>query len=672
MKKYFFVLLFSLPITLLSQEEQLSSFKDSLDNALKKAKNKREKLNILNKSTSKIYKKLNYEESLPYFQTLARISRELNKPIINAKALRYLSEIAYTKGDVKKALKYSDSLLIINENNKIKDCSYLLNLNQAGRMYMEDLKERKSIQIYKKGITDYWKNKCPDDYLFLLSNIGIAYNYLGILDSAMFYNLKTARLADSLGDFDSKSQAYYNIGSIYKKHKDYQQAEKYFLKAIEDSSKISERYIYKTYKELGAIYPSMKKYELALKYNKLAYNYYKKIGHNLFALIILNEISGMFEKKGDKEMALLYADKALEEAKKIPDPLYFTGVLFTKAYILLEMNKIKEAEKVINQIMEEKEGLARLGSDGKIHLYEKLYLLNKKKKNFKEALKYHEIFTDLYDSIINLQKQKNFSELEVKYQTEKKEKEILQLQNETKSKQLALEKNSKKIWILGITLSAVLLFFILLGFFYYKLKQKKNIIELLQRDLHHRVKNNLSIISAFVDDLLEKINDPELKTKLIDLNNRIQSINELHRQLYKDVDITGMSMRKYVDKIARMVQSSYGNENIEVKNLIDNNVKIDPNRASLLGLVINEFITNSFKHAFEKFQKGKIFIELIKKDAKYILRMKDNGAGLPDDFHQKSQVSFGMDIFNLIAKQLNGKMHLSGKNGVELIIEFTA
>ncbi len=262
--------------------------------------------------------------------------------------------------------------------------------------------------------------------------------------------------------------------------------------------------------------------------------------------------------------------------------------------------------------------------------------------------------------------------METQYQTEKKEKEILQLQNETKSKQLALEKNSKKIWILGITLSAVLLFFILLGFFYYKLKQKKNIIELLQRDLHHRVKNNLSIISAFVDDLLEKINDPELKTKLIDLNNRIQSINELHRQLYKDVDITGMSMRKYVDKIARMVQSSYGNENIEVKNLIDNNVKIDPNRASLLGLVINEFITNSFKHAFEKFQKGKIFIELIKKDAKYILRMKDNGAGLPDDFHQKSQVSFGMDIFNLIAKQLNGKMHLSGKNGVELIIEFTA
>ncbi len=564
-------------------------------------------------------------------------------------------------------LAYENFTLLNEKNSDLTSINYFFIINAFAHL--------NEIDSVKKYFDKFLTTNYSDRYAFkVMFSIVKFYEDHSYLEEANEVLTKLIPIAEKINDRHALGMLEYRKAGIYRKMKDYKSALQSGFKAAKllDSTK-NKFLVAANYYILSLTYSNLNDYNHALQYLDSAGVLYKQLNDKHSFLLVQSQKALTLSNLNQTEKGKSILQYVINERRKEKSDEYKISLAYSLNYYGINLSYEKKYEEAIKYFKEAKKIAKK---------YKMLNLLRSTNYNLRECSYHLHRYKDAHDYLLEAYKYKdsilkenfetNLKELEVKYQTEKKEKEILQLQNETKSKQLALEKNSKKIWILGITLSAVLLFFILLGFFYYKLKQKKNIIELLQRDLHHRVKNNLSIISAFVDDLLEKINDPELKTKLIDLNNRIQSINELHRQLYKDVDITGMSMRKYVDKIARMVQSSYGNENIEVKNLIDNNVKIDPNRASLLGLVINEFITNSFKHAFEKFQKGKIFIELIKKDAKYILRMKDNGAGLPDDFHQKSQVSFGMDIFNLIAKQLNGKMHLSGKNGVELIIEFTA
>ncbi len=564
-------------------------------------------------------------------------------------------------------LAYENFTLLNEKNSDLTSINYFFIINAFAHL--------NEIDSVKKYFDKFLTTNYSDRYAFkVMFSIVKFYEDHSYLEEANEVLTKLIPIAEKINDRHALGMLEYRKAGIYRKMKDYKSALQSGFKAAKllDSTK-NKFLVAANYYKLSLTYSNLNDYNHALQYLDSAGVLYKQLIDKHSFLLVQSQKALTLSNLNQTEKGKSILQYVINERRKEKSDEYKISLAYSLNYYGINLSYEKKYEEAIKYFKEAKKIAKK---------YKMLNLLRSTNYNLRECSYHLHRYKDAHDYLLEAYKYKdsilkenfetNLKELEVKYQTEKKEKEILQLQNETKSKQLALEKNSKKIWILGITLSAVLLFFILLGFFYYKLKQKKNIIELLQRDLHHRVKNNLSIISAFVDDLLEKINDPELKTKLIDLNNRIQSINELHRQLYKDVDITGMSMRKYVDKIARMVQSSYGNENIEVKNLIDNNVKIDPNRASLLGLVINEFITNSFKHAFEKFQKGKIFIELIKKDAKYILRMKDNGAGLPDDFHQKSQVSFGMDIFNLIAKQLNGKMHLSGKNGVELIIEFTA
>ncbi|NPA46941.1 MAG: sensor histidine kinase [Chlorobi bacterium] len=313
---------------------------------------------------------------------------------------------------------------------------------------------------------------------------------------------------------------------------------------------------------------------------------------------------------------------------------------------------------------------SQLKSPFKKEFYEAAYQTFKDLKKYEQSLNYLEKLKKINDSLLIAQRDTKFAELEQKYQTEKKEKEIYRLKAEKAIKEKALAKASRRQRTLGIILVITLLFLSILALFFHKIMKQKKTIESLQRDLHHNVKNQLSIISGLVEEMAEKVTDDEMYRNLMDLNNRINSINELHRQLYKNPRIAEAGMKKYVDKIARSVMETYRHPGVEIQNEVDENIRIDPAKASLLGLIVNEFVTNSLKHAFRNRDKGKISIRLIKKGKNFLLRLKDNGPGLPDDLDIRRSRTFGMDIFHLLSRQLNGKMQLSGKNGTELTIEF--
>jgi two-component sensor histidine kinase len=202
-----------------------------------------------------------------------------------------------------------------------------------------------------------------------------------------------------------------------------------------------------------------------------------------------------------------------------------------------------------------------------------------------------------------------------------------------------------------------------------KTKKQKEVIESLQKELHHRVKNNLSIIDTFIEVAKEEFADGKFSKKLTELQNRINSINEVHQQLYKNEDVTNLNLKKYIDTLSSNVANSFSNENISIEKSVQGKLNLHADKSFPVGLIINEFLTNSYKYAFGT-NTGIVKIEINDKGNTYELALSDNGKGLPENFDIETTESFGLRIIKLLAEQLNGNFALTNNNGVALTIKF--
>lgn len=290
--------------------------------------------------------------------------------------------------------------------------------------------------------------------------------------------------------------------------------------------------------------------------------------------------------------------------------------------------------------------------------------------NYKGALADITYASQLQDSIQTALLDSKVAELETKYQTEKKEKENLQLKEEKAQQSLQLQKENLQKWLLlgGLFITALVLGIFV--FYYRKNKRQKNFIEQLQRELHHRTKNNLAIIDSLIEEIKENADRGNITQRLTDLQNRIGSINEVHKRLHQDTKLTHINFSKYIDSLANNITNSFDNSNIIIDKNIPQNLKIETAKIFPLGLIINEFITNSFKYAFPKGKQGKVRISITEENTSYTLSLADNGKGLPTDFDSNTLDSFGIEVMQLLSKQLKGTFDLDGTNGVQLTINF--
>jgi two-component sensor histidine kinase len=235
-------------------------------------------------------------------------------------------------------------------------------------------------------------------------------------------------------------------------------------------------------------------------------------------------------------------------------------------------------------------------------------------------------------------------------------------ESEIKSKQNIL-------FLMSISVVLILIICIVLFLTFKKTKKQKEVIESLQKELHHRVKNNLSIIDTFIEVAKEEFEDGRFSKKLSELQNRINSINEVHLQLYKNEDVTSLNLRKYIDTLANNVADSFSNKNIEIEKSIQEKLNLHADKSFPVGLIVNEFLTNSYKYAFGT-NTGIVKIEMQESRETYQLSLSDNGKGLPENFDIENSESFGLRIIKLLAEQLNGNFELTSNNGVSLTIKF--
>ena len=192
--------------------------------------------------------------------------------------------------------------------------------------------------------------------------------------------------------------------------------------------------------------------------------------------------------------------------------------------------------------------------------------------------------------------------------------------------------------------------------------------EILLTEVHHRVKNNLQIISSILSLQTYYLGNKSIKEILSACRTRVSSMSLLHEQLYHTKDFLNINFKSYIMLLIEELLSTYKNpsSNIDFKLDIDD-IKLDIDISVNLGLILNELITNSLKYAFNDKKNGEINVSIKHGDKdEMILKVSDNGVGLPENFNIHNLKSLGLEIVSSLAEQLNGEFQINNnREGLE-------
>jgi PAS domain S-box-containing protein len=195
--------------------------------------------------------------------------------------------------------------------------------------------------------------------------------------------------------------------------------------------------------------------------------------------------------------------------------------------------------------------------------------------------------------------------------------------------------------------------------------------EILIKEIHHRVKNNMAIISSLLQLQSFKISDKEAIEAFENSQSRIKSMAMVHEHLYQSETLSNIEFRNYLLQLTSEMQNSYYNENIELSIDVPEPVSMDITKAIPCGLIVNELVANSFKHAFPNQRRGKIEVSFTKReDGYYQLAVRDNGTGLPDGFTFGQSNSLGLVLVQGLIEQLEATYEIQGNNGTVISITF--
>lgn len=300
-----------------------------------------------------------------------------------------------------------------------------------------------------------------------------------------------------------------------------------------------------------------------------------------------------------------------------------------------------------------------------------------------KALEQWEMYDEFKDSLNSDEKTKALEFARVRYQTEQKESELrtqkLALSQEKELSQV----QGKFLWALGIGLTAVFL----LGLFTFRaylLKQRANrTLEeqklqiskqndektVLLREIHHRVKNNLQVVSNLLELQNRGIDDPQLLEVTREGQSRVRSMALIHQYLYQD-DSLSIQFEDFITQLLRETERVFVKE-LSLKTRIEADpVELDIDTAIPLGLILNELLTNACKYAVGAGQTS-IFIWLKDKgDNTYELGVRDEGPGLPEGFNLSRTRSMGLRLVRRLSQQLHGELSYRYTGGAEFVVSF--
>lgn len=489
----------------------------------------------------------------------------------------------------------------------------------------------------------------------------------GEYEQALKVNLSALRIMEELGDQEGIAGALGRVSEDFYNQGQYKESLNYAQQAV-DICRKNELQSELPYALRAACYASLalKEHEQALKYADEALAMMLAEGTNL------SGIADMSNARGNSLKRLKRYTEAIEEYERClansEKASYPGGILAStgnigEVYLLLENyeNALPYQLRTI-QLQEELGAISNL-----VENYTHASTIYEQLGDYKSALAFQKKARIMRDSTASMQSNEAMLELRTQYETEKKEATI-QLQEAQLMQQRQVQ------WLtIGI---AALLGLFAFSFYRNAINRKKtNALlsaqnaekALLLKEIHHRVKNNLEVVSSLLALQSAQIDDPNIKDAMQEGQNRVQSIGIVHQKLYQGENLAAIDMKDYFVNLSESILDSFGAEDrVKIECAMDQ-LELDIDTAVPLGLIVNELLTNALKYAFPDGREGQIKIELTRKAETLYLKVADNGVGKSGLVHG---TGFGGQLVSLLTRQLNGSMREAAEGGTNVFFDF--
>ncbi|NOY47239.1 MAG: histidine kinase [Chlorobi bacterium] len=510
-----------------------------------------------------------------------------------------------------------------------------------------------------------------EDLAFLNTQLGYVYERRGQLDMAADYALETLRLGEKLNDKKAKAVAYSDLSNLFWKQSRFKMGLEYGLKSLslfEDRGINDLDYDFTLY-VVGNNYLELKKYEKALQYFEHAksigerYGFYNNLSDVYISLV------NLYAYLQDYEAANIAGEKAIEYAELLDN-----NFMLMRSW--LSLGKAQHLEGKYISAIESLKRSIKVATEN----FGDAYYLSQAYETLGKAYAGNHNYKDAYDAIAK------FDNLKAKIFTAESDKHISLLQTEfdVAQKESMIQQQQTKLnqqrtrQTLIIIIAVLLLLLLVILYKTFKLNKKKNKLlekqnrekEFLLKEIHHRVKNNLEIVSSLLSLQSAQTNDSTVIDAMQESQNRVQSMSMIHQKLYQGKNLGTIEMKDYLINLGSHVLDSFGAEQRIVLECVMDILELDVDTAVPLGLIVNELITNALKYAFPEGRKGQIEVQLAQKSTdKLILKVIDNGIGQEDDDFTRG-TGFGMQLIQLLTQQLNGTMEHVKSNGTVVAFEF--
>lgn len=521
-----------------------------------------------------------------------------------------------------------------------------------------------------RSVLESAKNKVREaDLPFLNTQLGYVYERQGQLALATDYALTSLRIAKKLGDTKGIALAYSDLSNIFWKQAKYEQALEYglaSLKLFEERGMNDLDYDFTLY-VVGNNYLALKEYSRALDHYKHAiaigerYGFYNNLSDVYISMVDLYSYLKEYEKAEQAGHSALKYARLLDNNFMVMRSLLSIGKLQNLQGKFI--SSIESLEKSIAVATEDfgdefylSQAYETLGkSYAGNHDYQKAYLALARYDELKKR-----IFTAEADERTTL--------LQTEFQVAEKDSTIL-----LQKTQIRKQKTRQTLIII---ITGLLLMYLVLLYKAVKNNRRKNMLllkqneekEFLLKEIHHRVKNNLEIVSSLLSLQSSRISDPKVAEALQKSQQRVQSMSMIHQKLYQGKSISTIEMKDYFENLGSHVINSFGAEGRVTINCAMEPLELEVDQAIPIGLIVNELLTNSLKYAFPEQTSGMIQIALKKENGCLCLNVSDNGVGRGG--RKGAGTGFGTQLIQLLTQQLDGKMYLNGQAGMSVSFEF--
>ena len=508
------------------------------------------------------------------------------------------------------------------------------------------------------------------DLPFLYTQMGYVYERKGKLARATDYAQESLRLGELLNDRKAIALAYSDLSNLFWKQSKFENGLKFGLKSLEifEQRGLNDLDYDFTLYVVGNNYMALEKYDEARNHfgHGIAigerYGFYNNLSDIYISMVELHAINKQYQQAEEAgQNALKYAELLDNNFMLMRSWLAIGKLQNLQGKFISAVESLQKCIEIATEDFGDEFYLSQA--------YENLGKAYAGSHDYKEAYLAFEEYDRLKNEIFTAEADQRISLLHTEFDVAQKESTIQVQENQ-------LKKQRSRQTFISIIAALLLLILVLLYKTVQSNKRKNRLLELqnkekefLLKEIHHRVKNNLEIVSSLLALQSEQITDGKVKDAMQKSQHRVHSMSMIHQNLYQGKSLSAIEMKDYFTNLSNYIIDTFDATGRVDAECIMETMELDVDMAVPIGLIVNELLTNSMKYAFPNGEKGNVQIKFWEKNNHLYLEVSDNGIGKPSGGDNEG-TGFGTQLIRLLTKQLEGKMSLTVNDGTSVSFEF--